>query len=122
MKSSSHHQPKRIQSKLPFIDSFNCRDLIQDLFFALKIYRRRDLVNEIFHFFSIIQSVLNNSAFEVFYFLQELSKICLELIPVRKWNRKIAHFYSVDAIASTLYFDFYLNSENNRKYNVNERF
>ncbi len=104
---------KQFQSKLPFIDSFNCRDLIQDLFFAFKIYRRRDLVNEIFHFFSIIQSALFINTNEVFHSVMEMTRICLKLIPVRKYMRKVVRFYGVDAIASTLYFQFYLSSENN---------
>lgn len=113
---------QEFQSKLQFIDSFNCRHLIQDVFFKFKIYRRRDLVNEIFRFFSIIQSAFCTNTYEVFHSVIELIKICLKLVPVRKCSRKTTEFYGVQTIARTLYFVFYLNSENNDKYNTNERF
>lgn len=119
MKSSSHHQTKQIQSNTPFIDSFDFRHLIQDDFFTFKIYRGRDLVNDIFHFLTIIQSALYINAYEVFHSVIELINICLKLSPVRKCNRKMTDFYGVETIARTLYFAFYLNSENNRKYDIN---
>lgn len=113
MKSSSQHQTIQTQSKPTFIDSFNCRDLIQDLFFAFKIYRRRDLVNDIFHFSSIIQSALCINTIEMFYSVIELIEVCLKLVPIRKCNRKMVKIYSLETIVRTLYFEFYLNSENN---------
>lgn len=113
---------KQFQSNTPFIDSFNFRHLIQGVFFTFKIYRGRDLVNEIFHFSSIIQSTLYISTYEVFHSVIELIKICLKFPSIRKCNRKVAHFYSLETIARTLYFELYLNSENNLKYNTNERF
>ena len=113
---------KTFQSNIPFIDSFNHKDLIHDLFFAFKIYRGRDLVNDIFHFFSIIQSALFISMNEILHSIIELTKICLKFLPVRKCSRKMTEFYSLETIARTLYFNFYLNSENDCKYDIKERF
>ena len=122
MKSSSHRQTKQIQSKLSLIDSFNFRHLIQGVFFEFKISRRRDLVNDIFHFCSIIQSGLYINVNGLFNSAVELTKICLKFPPVRECNRKMTEFYGVETIARTLYFAFYLNSENDGSYNINERF
>ncbi len=113
---------KQFQSNTPFINSFNLKDLIQDLFFAFKIYRGRDLVDDIFYFFSIIHSAFRINTYDLFNSVIELTKICLKFSPVRKCSRKLTDFYGVETIARTLYFAFYLNSKNNRKYNVNERF
>ncbi len=113
---------QEFQSNTPFIDSFNFRHLIQGVIFAFKIYRGRDLVDDIFHLFSIIQSAFHINTYDLFNSFIELTKICLKLVPVRKCSRKTIEFYGVETIARTLYFAFYLNSENNRKYNMNERF
>lgn len=113
---------KQFQSNTPFIDSFNFRHLIQGVFFAFKIYRGRDLVNEIFQFFLIIQSAFCINTNELFHSIIELTKICLKFLPVRKCSRKMTEFYGVETIVRTQYFNFYLNSENNHKYNINERF
>lgn len=113
---------KQIQSQIPFIDSFNFRHLIQDVFFVLIIYRARDLVDDIFRFFSIIQSALSINTNDSFHLVIELTKICLKFSPVRKCSRKMTDFYGVETIARTLYFTFYINFENNDKYNINERF